>query len=112
MAVRAVEAFATRNGLRFTGLRCPAVCLALGAACRHCEEVRPAAGYVRQSDCMPWPGNVLIGLGLSARCAVGMNWFCSGYTKALAFVQHRILPRLALRQDQFVMVVTPAESAG
>lgn len=45
-------------------------------------------------------------LGISASCVVGINWFCSGYTKALAVVQHRMLPRLALRQDQFVMVVT------
>jgi len=45
-------------------------------------------------------------LGISAGCVAGMNWYCSGYTKALSLVQHRILPRLALRHDQFVMVIT------
>jgi 3-oxoacyl-[acyl-carrier-protein] synthase III len=45
-------------------------------------------------------------LGLSANCVVGINWFCSGYTKALSLVQHRILSRLALQPDQFVMVIT------
>jgi len=45
-------------------------------------------------------------LGLSAHFVVGMNWFCSGYTKALSFVHHRILSRLILPQDKFVMVIT------
>lgn len=45
-------------------------------------------------------------LGLSACRTVGLNWFCSGYTRALWLVQHRLLPRLALGQDQFVLVVT------
>jgi len=35
-----------------------------------------------------------------------MNGFCSGFTKALSLVQHRLLSRLALQQDQFVLVVT------
>ena len=36
----------------------------------------------------------------------GINWFCSGYSKALQVVQRRILPRIALGQNQFVLVVT------
>jgi 3-oxoacyl-[acyl-carrier-protein] synthase-3 len=45
-------------------------------------------------------------LGIPATLVYGINWGCSGYSKALAIVQHRILPALRLRQNQFVMVVT------
>jgi 3-oxoacyl-[acyl-carrier-protein] synthase-3 len=36
----------------------------------------------------------------------GINWGCSGYSKALSIVYRYIVPSLRLRQDQFVMVVT------
>jgi 3-oxoacyl-[acyl-carrier-protein] synthase-3 len=36
----------------------------------------------------------------------GINWGCSGYSKALAVVQQRILSSLRLHRDQFVLVVT------
>ena len=35
-----------------------------------------------------------------------LNWFCSGYAKALAVVQRQIVPMLGLGQNQFVLVVT------
>lgn len=45
-------------------------------------------------------------LGL-ANCRVSaVNWFCSGYPRALSLVKQRILPRLKLQPNQFVMVVT------
>jgi len=44
-------------------------------------------------------------LGLSCRVA-SINWYCSGYTRALALVLNRWLPRLMLRPDQFVLIVT------
>ena len=45
-------------------------------------------------------------LGIPATHVYGINWGCSGYSKALAIVQRHILPALRLRQDQFVMVAT------
>jgi 3-oxoacyl-[acyl-carrier-protein] synthase-3 len=36
----------------------------------------------------------------------GINWGCSGYSKALSIVQRQILSARRLREDQFVMVVT------
>ncbi len=45
-------------------------------------------------------------LGLTVERAVGINWFCSGYTKALSLVLHCILPKITLRPDQFLLVVT------
>jgi 3-oxoacyl-[acyl-carrier-protein] synthase III len=45
-------------------------------------------------------------LGIPAARAVGMNWFCSGYSKSLSIVCRRILPGLSLREDQFILVVT------
>jgi 3-oxoacyl-[acyl-carrier-protein] synthase III len=38
--------------------------------------------------------------------AVGINWFCSGYSRALALASRRLVPALHLGQDQFVLVVT------
>jgi 3-oxoacyl-[acyl-carrier-protein] synthase-3 len=38
--------------------------------------------------------------------ATGLNWFCSGFSRAVAVAQHRIAPRLALGPNQFILVVT------
>ena len=45
-------------------------------------------------------------LDIPAAQVYGINWGCSGYSKALSIVQRQILPSLRLRQDQFVMVAT------
>ena len=45
-------------------------------------------------------------LGIPATHVYGINWGCSGYSKALSIVHRHILPALRLRQNQFVMVVT------
>lgn len=44
-------------------------------------------------------------LGLHRCRTVGINWFCCGYSRALALVGHRLAPRLALRRDEFLLVV-------
>ncbi len=44
--------------------------------------------------------------GIAATQVYGINWGCSGYSKALSIVQRQILPMRRLRDDQFVMVVT------
>jgi 3-oxoacyl-[acyl-carrier-protein] synthase-3 len=36
----------------------------------------------------------------------GLNWFCSGYPRALQQVRDRIVPRVKLQRHQFVLVVT------
>lgn len=38
--------------------------------------------------------------------AVGINWFCSGYSRALALAQRRLVPALRLDADQFVLIFT------
>src|SRR3954465_1534816 len=38
--------------------------------------------------------------------ATGLNWFCSGFSRAVAVSQRRIAPRLALGSNQFILVVT------
>ena len=45
-------------------------------------------------------------LGIPAARAYGINWGCSGYSKAFSIVQRRILPSVRLRPNQFVMVAT------
>ncbi len=41
------------------------------------------------------------------RCPVyALNWFCSGYAKALAVARRQVLPMLGLGRTQFVLVVT------
>lgn len=45
-------------------------------------------------------------LGLANCSVTAVNWFCSGYPRALSQVTQRIVPRLNLRSKQFVLVVT------
>jgi 3-oxoacyl-[acyl-carrier-protein] synthase-3 len=44
-------------------------------------------------------------LGVRRCRTVGLNWFCCGYSRALALVHRRWAPRLALRRDEFLLVV-------
>ncbi|MFM8634645.1 MAG: 3-oxoacyl-[acyl-carrier-protein] synthase III C-terminal domain-containing protein [Planctomycetia bacterium] len=44
-------------------------------------------------------------LGLAGCRTIGINWFCCGYSRALAVVRRRWAPRLGLRHDQFILVV-------
>ena len=44
-------------------------------------------------------------LGLNRCRAVGINWFCCGYSRALALVHRRWAPRLGLRRGEYVLVV-------
>jgi len=36
---------------------------------------------------------------------LAINWFCSGYARALEMVQRRILPAVNLKPDQFILVI-------
>lgn len=44
-------------------------------------------------------------LGMHRCRTVGINWFCCGYSRALALVCRRLAPRLALRRNEFLLVV-------
>jgi len=44
-------------------------------------------------------------LGIAGCRAVGINWFCCGYSRAIELVQHRWAPRLGLRRNEYVLVV-------
>ena len=44
-------------------------------------------------------------LGLGHARTVGLNWFCCGYSRALAQVQQRWAPQLRLAADEFILVV-------
>jgi 3-oxoacyl-[acyl-carrier-protein] synthase-3 len=45
-------------------------------------------------------------LGLRHARTIGLNWFCCGYSRAVSVVSRRWAPRLALRRDEYVIVVT------
>jgi 3-oxoacyl-[acyl-carrier-protein] synthase III len=45
-------------------------------------------------------------LGIRSCRVAALNWFCSGYPRAMSVVMRRLLPRLRLPADQFVLVVT------
>jgi 3-oxoacyl-[acyl-carrier-protein] synthase III len=45
-------------------------------------------------------------LGIPTCPAMGINWFCSGYSKALSLVLRRMVPRLNLGREQFILVIT------
>lgn len=44
-------------------------------------------------------------LGMTRSRAVGLNWFCCGFSRALSVIVNRWAPRLALGRDEFVLVV-------
>ncbi|NDC53280.1 MAG: hypothetical protein EBZ74_03070 [Planctomycetia bacterium] len=44
-------------------------------------------------------------LGMHRCRTVGINWFCCGYSRALALVTRRLAPRFALAAGEFVLVV-------
>ncbi|WP_254508304.1 3-oxoacyl-[acyl-carrier-protein] synthase III C-terminal domain-containing protein [Anatilimnocola floriformis] len=48
-------------------------------------------------------------LGLSNCSVTAVNWFCSGYPRALSQVTQRILPKIKLQSHQFVLVVTASK---
>jgi 3-oxoacyl-[acyl-carrier-protein] synthase-3 len=45
-------------------------------------------------------------LGIPDCLALGINWFCSGFSKACALAVERILPAVHLSENQFLLVVT------
>ena len=45
-------------------------------------------------------------LGIPQCPAVGINWFCSGYSRALALASRRLVPAVNLQPEQFVLVIT------
>jgi 3-oxoacyl-[acyl-carrier-protein] synthase III len=45
-------------------------------------------------------------LGIPECRATGLNWFCSGYSRAMAVATRRIAPRLRLGPSEFLLVVT------
>jgi 3-oxoacyl-[acyl-carrier-protein] synthase III len=45
-------------------------------------------------------------LNIPSCYSVGINWGCSGFSKALSIVHRDILPSLRLRQDEFLLVAT------
>jgi len=45
------------------------------------------------------------GLGMRRCRTIGLNWFCCGYSRAFSLVCRRWAPRLALRNNEFLLVV-------
>jgi len=45
------------------------------------------------------------GFGMRRCRAIGLNWFCCGYSRALDVVSRRWAPRLALGRDEFLLIV-------
>jgi len=45
-------------------------------------------------------------LGISDCCTAGINWFCSGYSKALSMASRRLLPGGTLDRDRYVLILT------
>jgi 3-oxoacyl-[acyl-carrier-protein] synthase III len=45
-------------------------------------------------------------LGIPATPCYGINWGCSGYSRALSIIRRQILPALRLQPEQFILVAT------
>jgi 3-oxoacyl-[acyl-carrier-protein] synthase III len=105
MAVRAVESMQREMCCSLQG--CTALVFVSPSVVPAAVVQRPACGPdLRPELLRTMARRCADRLGLSACRTVGLNWFCSGYTRALSLVQHRLLPRLALGRDEFVLVVT------
>jgi 3-oxoacyl-[acyl-carrier-protein] synthase III len=62
--------------------------------------------HTRQERLMRAAHGVAAQLGI-ARCPVyALNWFCSGYARALEVAKRQLVPMLGLRQNQFILVIT------
>lgn len=48
-------------------------------------------------------------LSIRPRFVVGMNGFCSGYAKAIEYVQSRVAPALGLSKREYILVVTSSK---
>ena len=44
-------------------------------------------------------------LGVQRCRTIGLNWFCCGYSRAFSLVCRRWAPRLALRRDEYLIIV-------
>lgn len=62
--------------------------------------------HTRQERLMRAAHDVAAQLGVP-RCPVyALNWFCSGYARALEVAKRQLVPMLGLRQNQFILVIT------
>lgn len=105
MAVRAVKNLQREVGCDLTDCAAvvfaspsfipPAAALRLGGETRARQERLRVAGrqLVRR-------------LGIGSCPVAAINWFCSGYSRAMALAAQRFTPRLHLQTNQFVLVVT------
>jgi 3-oxoacyl-[acyl-carrier-protein] synthase III len=48
-------------------------------------------------------------LEIQPRLTTGLNWFCSGYSKAFEITRNRLAPRLRLAPHEFILVVTSTQ---
>jgi 3-oxoacyl-[acyl-carrier-protein] synthase III len=105
LAVRAVRGLKTEVGCDLRD--CAALVfvspsfIPLVVARQHLGEERARQERLRQAA-----RQVVRRLGVPTCRAAGLNWFCSGYSRALDLVTRRLLPRLNLNADQYVLVVT------
>ncbi|NBW96692.1 MAG: hypothetical protein EBR28_08155 [Planctomycetia bacterium] len=67
---------------------------------RHMDD----AGVARERPSAA-AGLLARGLGLGRCRTAGINWFCCGYSRALALACRRWAPRITLTRDQYLLVV-------
>ncbi len=61
---------------------------------------------VRRERLQRTAGQFVRRLGIPDCLALGINWFCSGFSKGCALVRERMLPAVNLGENQFFLVVT------
>ncbi len=105
MAVRAVVNLKRASGLRL-GDCAGVVFVASSLMPDSVAQKYRLTGGVKAERLRSAAQQFLARMGLASTRMVAINWGCSGYSKALAVAQHRLLPTLELERNQFILVVT------
>jgi 3-oxoacyl-[acyl-carrier-protein] synthase III len=105
MAVRAVKNLQREVGCDLSA--CAAVVFASPSFIPPAAAHRLGGEQVARQERLRVAGRQLVRrLGIASCPVAAINWFCSGYSRAVALATRRFAPRLKLQPHQYLLVVT------
>jgi 3-oxoacyl-[acyl-carrier-protein] synthase III len=105
LGVRAVKQLQTETGCDLT--RCAGVIFASPSFVPPAVARQHLSGARLREESLKRAARRLVRrLGIADCPAIGINWFCSGYSRALDLATHRLTPAVRLAPEQFLLVIT------